>query len=353
MQRRLTRAFLGMALFAAAAGCSSERGTVRAESSLPVSAPTPPAGGRPWDGLAYPVWEPDAYGGTEVFDGLADIAALGAGAVSLIPTWYVENTTTSLPSRDPEQTPSDSSLLAAIDEAHRLGLRVVLKPHIDLVDDGDRAEITPTDPGAWFARYRELMVAYATMAQRAGVEMLSVGTELAGTMDQRALWTSTINAIKAVYDGPLTYAANFDGYADVPFWGQLDVIGIDAYFELVDEPTTDVGQLVTAWEPVLDRLGKFAGEHDRPMLFTEAGYVSQVGTTVEPWNWEIGTDRSDEEQVAGYQALLEATADRPWLKGVQWWMWDDLTDAGEDQSLDYTPHGKPAEAVLRDVWSDA
>lgn len=328
-------------MLVAVVGCTSERGGERAETELS------------WDGLAYPVWSPDAYAGPEVFAGLGEIAALGADAVTLIPTWYVDDTSGSLPSRDPEQTPSDLSLEAAIIEAHRLGMGVVLKPHVDLHNDGDRAEIRPTDPDAWFGRYRELMVDYAVMAERTGVELMSVGTELAGTMDQPEQWVETIDAIEASYDGPLTYAANFDGYADVPFWDHLDFIGIDAYFELVSEPTANVDRLATAWTPILDELEQFAGEQDRPVLFTEAGYVSQKGTTVEPWNWEISRDRSDREQAAGYEALLGATADRAWLKGVQWWMWDDLADTGEDQSLDYTPHGKPAETVLRDAWRAA
>lgn len=307
---------------------------------------------RAWDGIAEPVWSADAYGGPEVTRALTDIAAIGARTVTLIPTWYVEDTTTSLPSRDPEQTTTDAALRSAIETAHRLGLAVLLKPHVDLPDDGDRAEIVPSDPAAWFSRYREMLVGYARLAADTGVERFSVGTELAGTMSAVGEWQTTIASVRAAYRGELTYAANYDSYRDVPFWSSLDVIGIDAYFELVDRPTTDVSTLVAAWTPILDGLGSFAARVGKPVAFTEAGYVSRRGTTTEPWNWELTGPRSDAEQDAGYRALLRSVADRPWFVGVQWWMWDDLSDTGEDQTVDYTPHGKAAGDTLRRAWSE-
>jgi len=347
----LGTASLGAVLVLAAllGGCSTD-GDARPDSTVRATTPVV-TGGREWDGIAEPVWERDAYGGAEVRTALGDIAGTGAAAVSIVPTWYVDDTSTSLPARDPEQTATDDSLRAAIAEAHRLGMNVLLKPHVDRHDDGDRAEIVPDDPAAWFGRYRDMMVGYARLAQETGVELLSVGTELAGTMDHQDEWFALVDAVRAVYSGRLTYAANFDSYADVPLWPRLDVIGVDAYFELVDTPTTDVDRLADAWSPVLDAMSSFAAERDKPVLFTEAGFVSQVGTTTEPWNWEVGGARSDEEQAAGYRALFRAIAGRPFVIGVQWWMWDDLADTGEDQSLDYTPHGKAAEDVLRAEWS--
>lgn len=54
---------------------------------------------------------------------------------------------------------------------------------------------------------------------------------------------------------------------------------------------------------------------------------------------------------AAYQALLTAFDGRSWWAGVCWWMWDDWPDTGETaRKLAYTPHGKPAEKVLRRWW---
>ncbi|MGW3045469.1 hypothetical protein ACWC9T_36825 [Kitasatospora sp. NPDC001159] len=43
---------------------------------------------------------------------------------------------------------------------------------------------------------------------------------------------------------------------------------------------------------------------------------------------------------------------KPWWVGVCWWMWDDWPDGGATaKKLAYTPHGKPAEDVLRKWWA--
>jgi hypothetical protein len=44
--------------------------------------------------------------------------------------------------------------------------------------------------------------------------------------------------IRKIYTGKLTYAANWDDFDKVPFWKELDYIGIDAYFPLSDAATT-------------------------------------------------------------------------------------------------------------------
>ena len=45
-------------------------------------------------------------------------------------------------------------------------------------------------------------------------------------------WLELIESLRGAYSGPLGYAANFDQYQDVGFWSQLDVVGINAYFQL-------------------------------------------------------------------------------------------------------------------------
>ena len=45
-------------------------------------------------------------------------------------------------------------------------------------------------------------------------------------------WIELIQKVRAVYQGQLTYAANYDNYQEVDFWEHLDFIGINAYFPL-------------------------------------------------------------------------------------------------------------------------
>jgi hypothetical protein len=342
-------AALAMAATPLLPACASGSDTDRADqlSAAGSGASTPKQAG-----ITHPAWWYDEYTYRFSDRALGQIDATGADWVVIVPTWYQRTTTTSTiaPERS-GRTPSDASLRHAISVAHRNGLDVMLKPHVDLRNDSiDRATIRPSDPAAWFRSYTAFITHYADLARATGVEQLSVGTELAGTSRSTTRWRRVVQAVRARYSGPLTYAANFDEYRQVEFWDAVDLIGIDAYWALSDHPTTDTSALQRAWAPIADRLASLSSRWHRRVLFTEAGYASQRGSTTAPWDWEISTRRSDAEQAAAYTALLRTFWAKSWFAGVHWWMWDDFPGAEEDQTIDYTPHGKAAENVLRRWW---
>ncbi|MBP2402326.1 glycoside hydrolase family 113 [Streptomyces syringium] len=304
-------------------------------------------------GITLPSWNTDDYSSPEAAGYLRQIAATGARWVTFTPTWYQGRVTDSK-LRTTDETADDDSLRHIIGLAHAAGLKTMLKPHVDLVRGGDRAGIRPRDPDAWFAAYEHFITHYARLAADTGAEQLAVGTELAGTSGDGPRWRRVIAAVRERYRGPLTYAANYDEYQKVPFWKDLDVIGIDAYWPLAGKATADPARLRRAWQPIIGELEAFAARRDRKILFTEAGYVSQRGTTTAPYSWTISKRAGEDEQAAAYEALLSAFDKKPWWAGVCWWMWDDWPDSGETaERLAYTPHGKPAEKVLRRWWSPA
>jgi hypothetical protein len=352
-------AALALATITLAASCSSDRGshpgaaaspesTSTTTSTAPEAATTDPPATDKRIGMTQPAWYQDEYDLPAARRAFPQIAAAGARWVVLTPTWYQRNRTTALPRFDREKTVSDDGVRHAIADAKAAGLHVVLKPHVDLDDDTDRAEIRPRDPDAWFAAYTGLVQHYAALATDSKADELVVGTELAGTSKAEARWRPVIAAARATFPGPLTYAANYDEYQQIGFWDALDAIGIDAYFPLASHGTADVDALVAAWRPIVDRLGQAAAAAGKPVLFTAAGYPSQRGSVVAPYDWERSRTPADDEQAAAYEALFRALWPQPWFLGVYWWMWDDLPGrSSDDQRLDYTPHGKPAEDVLR------
>ena len=73
-------------------------------------------------------------------------------------------------------------------------------------------------------------------AQAQGVELMCVGTELTSSVRYEARWREVIARVRSVYEGPLTYAANWhDEYLDIKFWDALDYAGLDPYFPLSDK----------------------------------------------------------------------------------------------------------------------
>ncbi|MCW0295075.1 hypothetical protein NIL11_27035, partial [Klebsiella pneumoniae] len=88
-----------------------------------------------------------------------------------------------------------------------------------------------------------------------------------------AQWRRVIVEVRRRTGVPLTYAANWDKYEHVSFWDALDVIGIQAYFPLVDRPgLPEPADLDRAWSRLLERLRAFARRHHRKVLLAELGY---------------------------------------------------------------------------------
>ena len=123
---------------------------------------------------------------------------------------------------------------------HEAGFKVMLKPHIwigghDLDPDNWRSRIdfkAPAERAKWFSSYRDFILSQAALAERSGVEILVIGTELVGMCKYTAQWKEIIGKVREVYGGKLTYAAEGMNAKNIKFWDVLDYIGIDAYFPL-------------------------------------------------------------------------------------------------------------------------
>lgn len=304
----------------------------------------------PQRGFALPAYAEDGYTSDQIPHYLREMSGLGAEWVQINPTWYQPDAQASEIVRT-EQTASDDSVERVISLAKEAGLKVLLKPHVDLIDGRSRHEIMPDDRLAWFASYAAYIEHYADVAARLRVDQFAVGTELSGVSGDRQAWLGIVNAVRARYAGPVLYAANFDEYRAVSFWYAVDLIGIDAYWELADQPTSDVAELQEAWQPIRAELREFAAQTGRRILFSEAGYTSQLGTTTAPFAPMVSGIPDQAEQAAAYQALFESFQGEPWWAGVFWWYWAVPLDERANGPLSYSPDGKAAEEVVRRWWS--
>src|SRR5688572_30422481 len=129
------------------------------------------------------------------------------------------------------------NVLRSVEAAHRRGLRVLLVPHLWLESGEWRAEL---DPGsnerwrAWEKSYERFIVAWARVAEQANVDMLAAGVEQRSwvTTSRAPSYVRLLGRIRQSYSGLLTYAANWDDVEDTVVLGQLDVIGINAFYPL-------------------------------------------------------------------------------------------------------------------------
>jgi hypothetical protein len=241
----------------------------------------------------------------------------------------------------------------AISAVHARNMSIMLKPHVDCANGVWRGFISFSNEGdwqAWFSQYELFINHYATLAQACGVEEFCVGVEYVGTVHREAEWRTVIDSVRANFSGLLTYAANWDNYGQVPFWDALDVVGIDAYFPLTNDTDPDFSTIMTGWSHWKAAIANFQTTVQKTVVFTEIGYCSQDGTNTEPWNWTLSGIVDLKEQTDCYEAVFQTFWREPWFGGIYWWVWDPDPAAGGPADVHYTPHGKPAEDVLKTYY---
>jgi hypothetical protein len=303
-------------------------------------------------GMAFPTWIAEQYG-TASSDESLDILARTTCTewVQLIPSWYQDDRYSNRMFPDYEdRTASIGSLKHVIQTSHNLGLKVMLKPHVDAFSGDWRGTFQPEVPEIWFEDYKNMMLVYAKIAQAESVEIFSIGCEFVGltTAEYSPDWRRVIQAIRNVYAGQLVYAANWGREAlQVGFWDELDFIGIDAYFELTNKTDPEIDELLAAWAPYLTQMESIYQTWQKPVLLTEIGYRSIDGANMRPWDWENPGELDLSEQALCYQAVIGAFELKAWFSGIYWWNWEPDLSLGGPSDKGYTPFGKPAEMVLK------
>ncbi len=308
-------------------------------------------------GMGYVTWSQDGYDGEGSDESLAKVESLGSGWVAILTTWYQSNCWSGDIHRT-AKTPSDASLIHAIREAKKLGMKVMLKPHLDLIDTSDgswRGEIACVKEPQWeewFDKYTEFIMHYIDIANKEKVEMFCVGTELSATATVKGyLWKDVIKKVRSKYSGRLTYAAHWDRYMDIRFWDQLDYVGINAYFPLTEkmEPTYD--ELKAGWTKWVDEMERFQKKVQKPIIFPEIGCCSADGAAIRPWEHFPRSEVNVNLQSDYYRVLLETFWEKEWFYGLYWWSWGTNVRMGGKWNRGFTPQNKPAEDVVKEWYS--
>jgi hypothetical protein len=149
---------------------------------------------------------------------------------------------------------------------------------------------------------------------------LSDRTELDQTV-LHADWTGIIDRVRDVYEGPLTYAANWDRYQTIPFWEKLDAIGIQAYFPIVDAAPFKAEDLAAGWRQRMTEVAAFSKRLARPALFTELGYNRLFSAPIRPWEGGDDGPTAEAIQAMAMQVALAAIGEEPSVLGAFLWKW--------------------------------
>jgi hypothetical protein len=289
-----------------------------------------------------------------------------ANYVAITIEWFVQSNTGTTIAASSTDSATDAQIVAAIEQYHNLGIKVVLKPQVDIVGYPSwRGELAPSSISAWFTSYQAYITHYAQLAKANNVDALSIGTELKSLSVSANLsfWETLISAVRADYSGPIMYGANATGagdeYSTVSFWSLVDIIGVDGYFGLTDLDNPTVAQLESAWTDststitgagfnAVAALKNLNSQYGKPVVFTEIGYESSEGTNEEPYA-QISNGYDPTEQEDCYTAFFDIfSAQSSWMKGVFWWDLQLPVPGADDQS--WVMYGKPAGTVVLPQW---
>jgi hypothetical protein len=237
-----------------------------------------------------------------------------------------------------------------IDAAHKLGFKVMLKPHVNVKDGTPRSEIAPTDWQLWWSSYRQYLYKYASFASSLKVEQFCVGTELSSTQGFVKEWQETISEIRARFSGPLTYAATRVTYNQISWWDLLDYAGLNAWFILSTTLTPTIDDLLESWRSIIPQIESWQRSINKPIILTEIGYSSYQGTTMHPWKGVTDEALDLDIQVIAYRAAFISFYGKPWLHGMFWHYWDPRSSWGGMNDRSMVPQNKPTEQVVQDWY---
>lgn len=242
-----------------------------------------------------------------------------------------------------------------IGKLHENGINVMLKPQLWLWHGEFTGNLRPNSEDKWILleeSYRNFILDFAAVAESSKVNLFCIGTELEQfVLNRPEFWSELIVDIRKVYKGNLTYAANWDEYKRVPFWDEMDYIGVDAYFPISESQTPSLEEVRRGWQPWKTELKEIARAHNKQIVFTEYGYRSVDYAGKEPW-------RSDREmsvvnleaQVNLSQGLYDEVWKEAWFAGGFIWKWFlDHSEVGGHEDSQFTPQNKPVEAVIKNA----
>ncbi|MBN2111781.1 hypothetical protein JW707_01650 [Candidatus Woesearchaeota archaeon] len=280
-------------------------------------------------------------------EGLHD---LGVESISILVTEYQDTSSSTAIYPLSSKTPAEEGIRHVIRKAKSLGMKTVLKPHVDVRDNSWRGYISfsnESDWADWFNSYQDFISYYAGIAEEEGADVLIIGTELKGTT-HRDEWGGLIDSIRSEFSGDIVYAANWDNYKKITWWDKLDYIGVNAYFPLTSYFDPTIEELESAWQPIVDELRDFSNAQGKQVVITEVGYESLDGANISPW-YAPSSVYDEQEQADCYQAMFNMLWNQdfvagiyPWMKYWQWYDWQ--VPDGFDFGC------KKAELVVDDVY---
>jgi Glycoside Hydrolase Family 113 len=289
----------------------------------------------------------------EMETALDELKSLGVNSIAIHPYAQIREDGHVLMGR--RASASTTHITTPLRWAHERGMSTMLIPHIaywgtKFLWRGEINFATPEEWNTFFTDYETWIVQMATLAQAEHAEVFCVGLEYSYAQKYDERWRKIIAAVRAVYYGKLTYGANWNDYAEVKFWDELDYVGVLAYFPLTKTADPSASELAAAWEKRCAELEKYSKQHGKQFLFTEIGYNESSRAAAEPWAFKTGGEHATEIQARCIDIALGLPAKHPFLAGMYWWKW--YPEIPHHEQENYRLQTAPIKALIAKHWKE-
>lgn len=280
---------------------------------------------------------------------LKDIETLGLNTINLPIVINIEDIDSS------NMSIYDNSLERAkllLEQLMGKNINVILEPY-PWIADGSKYETNfdPTNKDEFFSNWQSkvLKPLIDEIAIPYRVDTINIATSFTKLENMEDEFCNMIDYVRKYYKGLVTYRTSFwttanwtdDGtktqvnelnkkYEEKlnnKIFSKVDFISIASYFELTDNDTNTVENLVKSinysqkfsrGQEIKRQVQNFNDKWNKPIFFGELGFPRTKKASVEPWNPFLSNSISDQEQANCFEAYKQVYEDEEWFLGFSY-----------------------------------
>lgn len=298
----------------------------------------------------------NGYGSKKATQALKKQKELGSNAMAIVPYSFIRDKNLPAPFYigSGAGSENDEGLVHSTFEAKKMGMFTLMKPQIWAGDSwpGEIEMLNDEDWKKFFDYYYRWIRHFAFLAEIHDMDALCLGVEFTkATLMHGDEWRKMIRKIRGLYQGKLTYAANWGAeFENISFWDDLDFVGLNCYYPLSKEDNPTDAELKANFEKVKVKIEKVYDTFQKPIVFTEIGFRS----TNMPWKspHAEGDDSFNEaHQQRCYEIIFEGIENEPWCQGILWWKFPSFLEYQGKENSAFTPNNKMAEKTVKRWFS--
>ncbi|MCF0147571.1 MAG: hydrolase [Clostridium sp.] len=277
---------------------------------------------------------------------IEDIEILGLNTINLPVVINIDDITSSNVSIDANSLERAKILLK---ELNGKKINVILEPY-PWIANGSMYEtdFNPIDKTEFLLNWKEDVIKplIDEVAIPYRVDALNIATGFTHLENMEDEFCEIIDFSRKYYKGLITYRTSFwttaswkdealknqvdelnekyEKKLNNKIFSKVDFISIASYFELTDNDTNTVDNLVAALsssqrynreQNIKEQVGNFHNKWDKPIFFGELGFPRTIKASVEPWNPYLDKEINTQEQANCFEAYRRVYESEPWFLG--------------------------------------